>query len=154
MKTNCNLIFSFCLWLAITPCIGQDLSKAEIFTTVKGSFEKMYPGAQVAEWELEKNNIYEVEFTYNNSEYEANYEEDGKWISTEKELATNEIPVSISESLKASEWASWEIDEVNELSTPERKKFYEVELEQSVNKLFVYFLPDGSLVEKAEKSKF
>lgn len=154
MKTNRNIIFSFCLLLAITPCTGQDLSKAEIFTTVKGSFEKMYPGAQVAEWELEKNNIYEVEFTYNNSEYEANYEEDGKWISTEREMKTNEIPLSISESLKASEWASWEIDEVNELSTPKQDKFYEVELEQGNDKLYLYYLPNGSLIEKAEKSKF
>lgn len=154
MKIYNKIIFAFYFLLIVAPCTAQDMSKGEIFTTVKSSFEKMYPGAEVIEWELEKNNIYEVEFNYNSLKYEADYAEDGTWICTEREIGINEIPAVVSENLKKSEWSSWQIDEVEELSSPGQDKYYEIELEQASNKLYLYYLPNGSLIEKAAKSKF
>ena len=51
MKIHHSIIIICSLLLTWAPCSAQEKSKAEIFTVVKNNFEKMYPGAEIKEWE-------------------------------------------------------------------------------------------------------
>ena len=153
MKLHHVITLLFCFLLIAAPCIAQDTGKAELPATVKSSFEKIYPGATIAEWKLKKNGAYAIEFTHDGLKREAEFTADGKWLFTEREIKTTEIPEPVSKHLKASEWASWEIDKASELSSPEKEKYYEIKVEQRDNKIYLYYLPDGTLIEKSPKSK-
>lgn len=154
MNTFHKPFIYMCCCLTAIAGYAQETTQAEAFEKVKASFERMYPAATVTEWELEKNNIYEVEFLHEDVEYEADFTADGQWLSTERDLRVDEMPTAVSESLKASEWANWHIDEIEQLSIPEQKEFYEVEVEQGEEKHYLYYLPDGSLMEQTTRSQY
>ena len=135
-------------------CYGQDNEKSKIFEKVKDSFNRLYPEAVVKEWELEKNNVYEVEFINGNHKYEADFKEDGTWLYTERDIDMNEVPVSVLNIFKTSEWSAWKIDEIEEIGTPENEKLYELKLKKENEKSYLYYLPDGTLLESSASSKF
>ena len=150
-----SILVSVLTTLALSGiCYGQDNEKSKIFEKVKDSFNGLYPGALVKEWELEKNNIYEVEFTFENHKYEADFKEDGTWLYTERDININEVPISILNNFKISEWSSWKIEEVEEITSPQYDVLFELVLKKENGKSYLYYLPDGTLLEKSARSKF
>lgn len=152
MKTGILILIT--LLVPYSICLAQEEVKNNNFELVKETFSKLYPGAVIKEWELEENNIYEVEFTFNNKRHEADFSHEGKWIYTEKDINLNEVPVTILNSFKLSEWSSWRIDKVEEISTPEHEQFYELKIKREEQKHFLYYLPGGNVLESTSKSKF
>lgn len=154
MRTLIVLILAAFISFQNSILFAQEAAKSRAFELVKENFNKMYPGAVIKEWELEKNNIYEVEFILNNIKYEAEFAGDGTWIYTERDINLADIPGLILNNFKMSEFSSWQIDEVEELNTPQHRTLYELELKKDNEKLYLYYLPDGTLTEQLSSSRY
>ena len=130
---------------------GQDLKESEVPQIVRDSFKVKYPNVFVYEWEWKKKkNAYEAEFIMKGSKYEALFLANGVWIFTERDVRKEEVPQAVWSSLSSSEYANWEIDDIEEHSTPTHDVFYEIEVKSYTpqkRKVYLYFLPDGKFIQ-------
>ena len=115
------------------------------YVLAKATFNSMYENAIVKEWELEENNIYEVEFVFNNLKFEAEYNDKGEWMHTERGLEIDELPEQVGANFNSSSWTTWKIDEVEEIQSPEHKLLYELEVKLNGKKQYLYYQANGNL---------
>lgn len=142
-----SILFVLCL-LVTGLTYSQELKENQIPQAVKDSFAAKYSNTYVYEWEWKKKEkLYEAEFMLKGNKYEAYFMPDGQWIRTERDIKKRELPKAIKDAIAQSEYADWEIDDVEEHSTPKYEVVYEVEVEKGKQETYLYFLPDGSLVE-------
>lgn len=131
---------------------GSDLRPSEVPEKVKKSFDARYPDTYVYEWEWKrKQGLYEAEFIHKGKKYEAFFTPSGKWVRTERDMKKDEVPRIIYDRLQNSEYAGWEIDDVEEHSTPEYDLVYKIELEKGKQEIYLYLLPDGKMVQAIRK---
>ncbi len=130
----------------------QDAAAQNVPENVKTSFTTMYPSITVKEWEFNKaKNWYKAAYKQNNAEYEAYFATDGKWVRTERDIKKADLPQAVTTALAKTEYANWDIDDVEEHQTPQNKTVYVVEVEKSSTELELYILPDGTLLETKKK---
>ncbi len=131
---------------------SQELKESQVPQAVKDSFTAKYSNTYVYEWEWKKKEkLYEAEFMLKGNKYEAYFTPDGQWIRTERDIKKRELPQAVKDAIAQSEYADWEIDDVEEHSTPKYEVVYEVEVEKGKQETYLYFLPDGRLVETIVK---
>ncbi len=112
-------IFSF------SSCCSDPVDLPE---KVKTIFSKKFPDAKKVRWEKENDTEWEAEFYLNGKEYSAAYNNDGKWLETEYEINSTEIPEAVLKTLEI-EFADFEIEESEIVKNP-KGKFFEFELEK------------------------
>ncbi|MBX2930566.1 MAG: PepSY-like domain-containing protein [Chitinophagaceae bacterium] len=139
------VLFTF---LLSNNVLAQKLRESEIPAIVIKNFQSKYPNAIVDEWEWKAaKSAYEVEFTMKNNEYKSYFNKAGEWLITKREIDKKEIPKAVLRSLLKTEYANWKIDDIEEQSTPEYRKIYEIKLETANRKVLLYFLPNGTKIE-------
>lgn len=149
-------LFIFLLTALISQnTFSQELKESEVPKVVRDSFRAKYPDVYVYEWEWKKKKrVFEAEFMIEGEEYEAYFTRDGVWIKTERDIKGFEVPQNVWDSLDKTEYAHWKIDDIEEHSTPKYKLIYEIEVKTKrpyKRKVYLYFLPNGKLVDKFEK---
>lgn len=113
---------------------------------VVSAFKAKFPGAEKVEWK--KKNVYQVaDFTQNGVETEAWFDAAGKLILTEIDVAYSQVPVAAREWIAASEYAGWEIDDVDKVVREGMATVYVVELESGKNEVDVYFSETGEWIK-------
>lgn len=71
---------------------------------------------------------------------------------SEKSIEFSELPEAVKDAFKNSEYAEWEIEEVEKVET-NKGTMYELEVENEDETYYeLYFSPEGKLVLKKEKS--
>jgi hypothetical protein len=89
--------------------------------------------------------VYRVEQT----EFSATFDENGKWLETEKTIGFSELPAELREVLEAL-YSDYNIEELEWVDTPEGT-FYEVdfELDDSMDEkeLELLFSPEGKIIQ-------
>ncbi len=109
-----------------------------------------YPGARILEVESERNPRYvlEVEIVDGSKVREVRFDASNEWVETKTEVFVGEVPAAVMETLLASQYGAWTIDEVDHYASPARE-WYRFELEQpgSDREVELDILADGTLVQ-------
>ena len=153
MKNITYFILAMVLITSSLSACSQDLKEAQVPAAAKATFKKLHPDANVHEWDYnKKTKQYEAEFVLKSIKYEAYFMSDGQWVGTERDIMKADLPQEVLAGLAKTEYAAWEIDDIEEHQSPEHKLFYEIEVEQGKQEVYLYFLPDGKLI-RTEKKK-
>ena len=117
------------------------------------NFEKMFPDAQGTEWELKQE--FAVATFYmadtkttapsNNSAWF--YNESGAWGMTETEIVYTELPEAVRAAFEASEYAAWNVEDIDLLSRQGIEKTYVIEIEKAEMELELYYNGNGLLLK-------
>jgi hypothetical protein len=145
MKNTLILITLFSFFSAAALC---QKSTPE---NVKKEFTGKYPAAQNIKWSSEEDNEWEAEFTMNGKEMSASYDNAGKWLETETEISSKELPSAVSASLKK-DFSGYETGEISYLEKPEMKG-YEIALKKGETSLEVVFNSIGVVLKKRDVKK-
>lgn len=144
-KTLLSLLFLLGMAYICVACDNDD----DGYTPAKevvNAFNAKFPGAKKVEWE--KKNTYQVaEFIQDGVEKEAWFDASGKLLLTEEDIAYAQLPVSVREWISASEYAAWEVDDVDKVIREGMATVYVVELESGKNEVDVYFSETGEWIK-------
>ncbi|HEY5748740.1 MAG TPA: PepSY-like domain-containing protein [Chryseolinea sp.] len=127
---------------------AQKLTDDKVPATVKAALIKRFPAAKQVAWEKEDARAYEAKFTVGDNKQSANFDEDGKWLSTETNLKKTDIPAAIQSSI-AKNFAGFDIADPEKVESPEGVS-YKMKLKKEGKKLEVVFLPDGTVKKQKE----
>jgi hypothetical protein len=142
MKHICILFVVFSLFAASV------FSQKSAPENVKKEFAKKFPTAQNVKWSSEEANEWEAEFKMNGKEMSASYNNSGKWIETETEVSSKELPAAVTASLKK-EFAGYKAGEMSIIENPELKG-YEIALKKGETSLEVIFDNNGIVLKKSD----
>ena len=101
--------------------------------SVRAVFSEMYPGAREVEWESDLS-YWNVSFELGTppavKDCDAWYDVNAKWIRTETEISSRELPQSVKDAIAVSEYAGavLDADDVKFVETPDGA-FYQLEVQ-------------------------
>ncbi len=154
MKQTVLSIWLLSIFIAVLAVLPNKNSSAQVNIPeeVKRSFSKQYPDSYVYEWEWKKKvKLYQAEFMLKGKKHKAMFSENGDWVRTRSEIKKKDIPAPVLKSITQSIYAEWEIDDAEEHITPAHTLLYEIEMERGKQEVYLYFLPDGQLMETINK---
>ncbi len=131
---------------------AQKLKASEVPAAIKQSFGSLFPKAEEVRWSKEGSAGFEAEFEIAGIEKSANFDVVGKWMETETEIKSSELPQEVQAAL-AKEFAGFKIGEVEKVESPEYALLYEMDLKKEKMTFEVQFSADGKLVRKEEKKR-
>ena len=137
---------SIVLLLAGTTACSQNTPGA-----VTDAFKTKFSNAQNVKWDKENDSEWEAEFEMDGKEYSANFESDGTWKETEHEIQKSEIPENVQRTLDT-EFSGYDIEE-SEISEKAEGSVYEFELEKGESNLEVAIDSNGKVTKKEEKKE-
>lgn len=111
---------------------------------LKNLVQELYPGAVILEVDSE-GPATEIDILHDGNHKEVLVDAGNRWIRTEWEIRTNEVPEVVMTALRASAYASYRIDDVNVIENVDGR-FYEFELEQGDREVTVMFSADGTQI--------
>ena len=125
---------------------NNDDYPVEMPQAVTAAINEMYPGATILEFDTEKNGI-EVDILHNNIYKDVYFNASNEWVSTEWEVKLADVPAVVLNTLKASEYKDFRIEDVDivEMSSG---LYYQFELEQGDREVNYMIREDGSVPEK------
>ncbi len=139
------MVFFFLVAAGYLP--AKEIKESDVPSSVRSALKTRYPGVYVYEWEWKKKElVYKAEFMKEGNPYDAYFRPDGKWIRTRIEIPVRSLPPAIQNSIAASDYRDWTIDDVKAFSTPERDMLYVIELEQGKKEVLVHILPEGQII--------
>lgn len=135
----------------MTSACGQ---KTEVPANVKKAFEQKVPNAKDVEWEYDsEDKVWEVEYETGEEELVSAFDENGKWVETEKKIKFSELPEAVMATLK-SDYANYEVEDAEFVETP-KGSFYEVEIElkedDKETEYDILITPDGKVVKQEQE---
>jgi len=90
---------------------------------VVNTFSSKYPQAYVKKWKS-TNDAYMVYFNNNNKKYIASWSKTGEWIKTERDISNqSDLPAELQSYLKTGQYASWHIDDMMRVRTPQQNMY-------------------------------
>lgn len=152
---NTKIILTALLGICfINPTHAQEMSEHKVPQNVVQSFKKRYPNTFVYEWEWKRKlQVYEAEYMDKGLKKECYLDNKGNWILTRWEIETHEVPETIHKSIAQSAYAHWKLDDASIYSSAKTVKYYELELKEQRKKMYLYYMPDGTLIEKSTVKK-
>lgn len=124
------------IYACSSPSNNQELK--QVPEQVSTAFNAKFAQAEQVVWEQEDESTWEAEFKLGNKEYSANFSNTGKWLETEQEIESNQIPDSIWTKINA-QFEIVELKEAELLETPSGKKL-EVVLEEHEQEIELEFI--------------
>jgi Putative beta-lactamase-inhibitor-like, PepSY-like len=137
---------------------AQKLKESEVPEAVKKAFVQKFKDAKEVKWSRESPTEFEAEFEVGKMEQSANFDNAGKWLVTETEIKSSELPHSVQAAI-AKEYAAYKIEEAEKVESADHGTLYEVELKNGKLKYEVQLSAEGEVLkkeevkEKAEKKK-
>lgn len=122
-----------------------DMLPSELPAAVTDFIRQHYPQARIVDAEREKGRI-EVEIIDGRTPREVLFSQAGEWISTCTEVRPGDVPAAVSDALRTSEYASWEVDDVDHYDSPDGE-WYEFDLEEprTDREMKLRVRPDGTI---------
>ena len=118
----------------------------DIPDVVLRNFQAKYPHANAVKWKKDED-IFIVEFILDGQEYEAEYDNTGKWLETEKEIRIIDLPEAIKKIINT-KYSGYDVKETEYAETADYGIQYEVVIEKSDKKIEIYFHPDGMILKQ------
>ena len=113
-------------------------------SAIKELISEMYPGATILEIDTEAKGT-EVDILHENIHKEVWLDTQNKWLYTEWEIRSSQVPDIVMTAFKASAYASYRIDDIHVIQKAEGLS-YEFELEQGDRDITILFNEEGILV--------
>lgn len=105
-----------------------------------------YPGATILEYDREQQGT-EVDILDKGIHKEVKFNTLNEWTYTEWDIRLTDVPQTVTSALKASQYGSYEIDDIDVIEKSDRL-FYVFELEQGNKEVIVTYTPDGQVWEE------
>lgn len=149
----------FTMTLLFTNCGGNNDDNdpmIDLPTIITDYISTNYPDYSIDESEqdilCEGTVVYEVEIeNSNDDELELTFDTEGNLLFTETEIGTNDLPSEVSASI-ATNYATYSIDEVEQLNMSDNTSRFEVEIEDGNTTLSVLMEADGTVVCEEEET--
>lgn len=134
--------------LAVVIITGMTAScqGLKVPVAVKNAFESRFPDATKVKWGKENATEFEAEFKLNNQSISANFKTDGSWVETETGIAVTNLPVNVSNAIKA-KYPGSAINKAEKTEKPGGKVVYETIIKVNGKKKEIEINPDGSFVK-------
>lgn len=113
---------------------------------VKKEFSQKFSDARSVKWGSEEANEWEAEFKMSGKEMSACFDDAGKWLETEGEVSTKDLPSAVANTLK-NEFPEFKIQESSTIENPEMKGF-EIALKNKETEMTVIIVADGTVLKK------
>jgi hypothetical protein len=124
--------------------IKHDKVPPKVSKTLKQNF----PQAKNITWNKYRN-YYEAGFTQENKNYLVAITPNGEWVQTAITSSMETLPVEVKEQFKSSEYSTYEVRNIREISATENEKIYMVEVvstqENEMEPVYLYYEPSGNL---------
>ena len=124
----------------------KGLKDSEIPAAVKTAFAKTFPNAKGVKWSKESVTEFEAEFKAGGKEMSSNFDQAGKWVATETEIQSSELPPAVTATL-AKDFAGYKIEEAEKVETPDKGTYYELAVKNG-KKMEVEINRDGKVMKK------
>ncbi|MCG2612410.1 PepSY-like domain-containing protein [Flavobacterium sp. SM15] len=128
---------------------AQDIPNDKVPTEVMTSFKSKFPTVNNTTWEMENDFEYEADFTLNEVKHSALFHKSGKWLETEFEIKTTDLPKPVS-SVISREFNGYKVLETEKIETAHDGTLYEVTIEKE-NKSFELLISSSGKILKKEK---
>ena len=89
--------------------------------------------------------LLEVEIWHENREKKVCFNGRNAWVRTEWDIRRHELPQTVVEAIAASQWASFEIDDIEYVQTP-AGEYYLVELERGDREVELRIDSEGTIL--------
>ncbi|WP_455629107.1 PepSY-like domain-containing protein [Parabacteroides chinchillae] len=122
----------------------EDFIPAQPAGNVEEYIKTTYPDARIIEIEKEKD-MTEVDILDGKVKRELLFKADGSWVQTKTDVHTSDLPSAVVAAIKASPYATYEIDDAEFIQTPS-EEWYLVELEQGKLEVDLRITEDGIIL--------
>lgn len=102
-----------------------------------------YPGATLIDLDI-KHHFIKVKIIHENRKKQVRFDLEGHWLFTKYEVALAEVPQTVVNAFNGSEYANYEIDEIEFYETPQ-ETYYVFELEAGDDDIEIKITPDGTV---------
>lgn len=138
--------FTFSLF-AFAQDIPNDKVPAEVMT----SFKSKFPTVTESTWEKENDFEYEADFLLNEVKHSALFNKSGKWLETEIEIKTTNLPKTVS-AVISKEFHDFKVTEAEKVETAHDGTLYEVKVKKE-NEAYELLVSSSGKILKKEKEK-
>lgn len=141
------------LILATILCGFSIISNAQkaVPESVKKTFTEKFAAAKSVTWASESANEWEAEFTLNGKEMSSSFDNSGKWLETETEISSKELPAAVSLTI-TNQFAGYKTGELSAIETPEVKGF-EIALSKGKSTIEVVINAEGKVLRNTAATK-
>lgn len=133
------MIFSF----SLVSCNAQTEKSGN--NKWEAGFAKKYSEAQDVKWNKDANGNNEAQFEMNGKKYQADFDDDGNWIETERSIKWGELPKPIQQQVEK-DFDKDDLSEIEWVDHPEKGEFYDVEFKSKGQNKDVEFKADGTRI--------
>ena len=123
---------------------GTSHQPSVIQPTVREWIAQRYPQARIVDIENERYTI-EVDIVDGRTPREVVFSSAGEWVYTQTEMRQADIPATVLNGLKASQYGAWRIDDVDHYLTP-TGEYYLIELESGNREMNLKIDTGGNLI--------
>lgn len=146
MKKIFSLMLCAALFFpAIQPEAVAQLRKTPAEATEH--FSETYPHAANVEW---KDRLvgFSAAFTFHDTAYLVNYNNNGRWESTEHQIDLADLPADVNDGFEKSRYTEWDIQKVDKIELPDNKIQYRILVASGdIKKRNLYFNTKGRMVK-------
>jgi len=119
---------------------------------IENALKAKYPTARHVEWEM-KQGYHVAEFHIGRIEMQAWFDNNGNWQLTESDIPFIDLPDKVKASFLASEYATWEREDVDKVERNGMATLYVIEVEKRNLEFDLYYTADGTLVKSERGGK-
>jgi hypothetical protein len=143
MKKILITVFAIVLGLCVH---AQKIAAEKVPAAVIRAFKAKFPAAEKVKWEMEDKKDYEAAFTLNKTEQSAAFNAEGKWMETETEIKTSELPQTVRDAV-SKDYAGYKITEASRIEDIKHGNCFETEIKKEKQMYAVLYSPDGKKLE-------
>lgn len=123
--------------------LGQD-GGAMVSPDISDFLAAKYPGSTIVECDYD-DGLLEVEIWHDGREKDVYFNGRNAWVYTEWDIRRGEIPAAVTTALASSQWAAFEIDDLEYVQTPDLE-YYLMELERGDREVELRITPAGMIL--------
>lgn len=141
------ILIILCALLPAISLNAQKIPDNKVPAPVMKSFKNKYPKMQFANWNMESNGEYVVQFTAAGVQTKMTFEKNGTWVETEKSIATASIPESV-KSVLDKEYADYTIESTDKINSAKDGESYLAKIKKGDSRCSLKMDSKGTILSK------